>query len=52
VFDELRSNDSGYNFGAGAHLLAAGRVGIRADVRYFRGFEAIDDEDPVDNRVF
>jgi hypothetical protein len=52
VFDELRSNDSGYNFGAGAHLLAAGRVGIRADVRYFRGFEAIDDEDPVDNPLF
>jgi len=52
VFDELRSNDSGYNFGAGAHLLAAGRVGIRADVRYFRGFEAIDDEDPVENPLF
>jgi opacity protein-like surface antigen len=52
VFDDLTSNDSGYNFGAGAHLLAAGRVGIRADVRYFRGFEAIDDEDPVDNPLF
>jgi len=52
VFDELTSNDSGYNVGAGAHLLAAGRVGIRADVRYFRGFEAIDDEDPVDNPLF
>ena len=52
VFDELTSNDSGYNFGAGAHLLAAGRVGIRADIRYFRGFEAIDDEDPVDNPLF
>ena len=52
VFDELGSNDSGYNVGAGAHLLAAGRIGIRADVRYFRGFEAIDDEDPVDNPIF
>jgi opacity protein-like surface antigen len=52
VFEELRSNDSGYNVGAGAHFLAAGRVGIRADVRYFRGFEAIDDEDPVDNPLF
>jgi hypothetical protein len=52
VFDELTSNDTGYNFGAGAHLLAAGRIGIRADVRYFRGFEAIDDEDPVDNPLF
>ena len=52
VFDELTSNDTGYNVGAGAHLLAAGRVGIRADVRYFRGFEAIDDEDPIDNPLF
>ena len=52
VFDELRSNDSGYNFGAGAHLLPARRIGIRADVRYFRGFESIDDEDPVDNPLF
>jgi opacity protein-like surface antigen len=52
VFDELTSNDTGYNVGAGAHLLAAGRVGIRADLRYFRGFEAIDDEDPVDNPLF
>lgn len=52
VFEDLTSNDTGYNVGAGAHLLAAGRVGIRADVRYFRGFEAIDDEDPVDNPLF
>ena len=52
VFDELTSNDSGYNFGAGAHLLAKGRFGLRFDIRYFRGFEAIDDEDPVDNPLF
>lgn len=52
VFDDLTSNDAGYNFGAGAHLVAAGRFGVRADVRYFRGFEAIDDEDPVDNPRF
>lgn len=52
VFDDITSNDTGYNFGAGAHLLAAGRFGVRADVRYFRGFESIDDEDPVDNPLF
>ena len=52
VFDELTSNDSAYNFGAGAHLLAKGRFGLRFDIRYFRGFEAIDDEDPVDNPLF
>ncbi len=52
VFDDLTSNDTAYNFGAGAHLLAGGRFGVRFDVRYFRGFEAIDDEDPVDNPLF
>jgi opacity protein-like surface antigen len=52
VFDDLTSNDSAYNFGAGAHVLARGRFGLRVDVRYFRGFEAIDDEDPVDNPMF
>ena len=52
VFDDITSNDTGYNFGAGAHFLAAGRFGIRADVRYFRGLESIDDEDPVDNPFF
>jgi outer membrane protein W len=52
VFDDLTSNDTGYNFGAGAHLLAKGRFGLRFDVRYFRGFESIDDEDPVDNPLF
>jgi opacity protein-like surface antigen len=52
VFDDLTSNDTGYNVGAGAHLLAKGRFGLRVDVRYFRGFEAIDDEDPVDNPLF
>ena len=52
VFDDLVSNDSGYNIGAGAHVLAAGRFGLRFDVRYFRGFEAIDDEDPVENPLF
>jgi len=52
VFDDLISNDTGYNFGAGAHLMAAGRFGLRVDVRYFRGFESIDDEDPVDNPLF
>jgi opacity protein-like surface antigen len=52
VFADLTSNDTGYNFGAGAHLLAKGRFGLRVDIRYFRGFEAIDDEDPVDNPLF
>ena len=53
VFDDITSNDSGFNVGAGAHLFAGTHVGLRADVRYIRGFESIDDEDPiVDNPFF
>ena len=52
VFDDLVDHDPAYNFGAGAHLLAKGRVGLRVDVRYFRGIEALDDDDPVDNPLF
>ncbi len=52
VFDDITSNDTAYNFGAGAHLLAGGRFGVRLDVRYFRGFESIDDEDPIDDNPF
>jgi opacity protein-like surface antigen len=53
VFDDITSNDSGYNIGAGAHVFAGAHIGLRADVRYLRGFESLDDEDPiVDNPFF
>lgn len=52
VFDDLVDYDPAFNFGAGAHLLAKGRIGLRLDVRYFRGVEALDDDDPVDNPLF
>ncbi len=53
VFDDITSNDSGYNVGAGAHFFAGTHIGLRADVRYLRGFESLDDEDPiVDNPFF
>ena len=53
VFGDLTSNDTGYNFGGGAHLLFNGRFGLRGDVRYFRGLESLDDEDPsADDRFF
>ena len=52
VFDDITSNDSGFNVGGGAHILFATHVGLRADVRYFRGFESIDDEDPIEDNPF
>jgi opacity protein-like surface antigen len=52
VFDDLTSNDSAFNVGAGANFFAATHFGLRADVRYFRGFESIDDEDPIEDNPF
>ena len=51
VFDDINSNDTGYNFGAGAH---SSRPAFRPASRCprIRGFESIDDEDPVDNPFF
>jgi opacity protein-like surface antigen len=52
VFDDITSDDSGYSFGAGAHIFAGRHVGLRADARYIRGFESIDDEDPIEDSPF
>jgi len=52
VFDDITSNDSAFNLGAGANFFAATHFGLRADVRYFRGFESIDDEDPIEDSPF
>jgi opacity protein-like surface antigen len=52
VFDDIVSNDSGFNVGGGADIFLATHFGLRADVRYFRGFESIDDEDPIEDNPF
>ena len=52
VFDDITSNDSGFNVGGGAHFFLSTHVGIRADVRYLRGFESLDDEDPIEDSPF
>ena len=52
VFDDITSNDSGFNVGAGAHFFAGTHFGIRADARYIRGFESLDDEDPITDHPF
>ncbi len=52
VFDDITSNDTGFNLGAGAHLFPSRHVGFRADVRYIRGFESLDDEDPIEDNPF
>ena len=52
VFDDITSNDTGFNVGAGANFFATTHFGLRADVRYIRGFESIDDEDPIEDSPF
>jgi opacity protein-like surface antigen len=52
VFDDITSNDSGFNVGGGAHFFLGSHFGIRADVRYIRGFESLDDEDPIADSPF
>lgn len=52
VFDDIVSDDTGYNFGAGAHFFMGRHFGLRADARYTRGFESLDDEDPIEDNPF
>jgi opacity protein-like surface antigen len=50
LFDDLSTNQLGINAGGGVHVFFGDNVGIRADVRYFRGLEQDDDDvdDPND----
>lgn len=52
LFDDITSNDTGYNFGAGANMFFGDHFGLRADVRYFRELESLDDEDPITDNPF
>lgn len=42
LFDDLSSSELGFNAGAGAHVFFSDNVGIRGDVRYFRGLQGDD----------
>jgi len=52
LFDDITSNDTGYNFGGGAQVFFGDHFGLRADVRYFRALESLDDEDPIADNPF
>ena len=47
-FEDLDTNDFGFNIGGGLHAFFTDNVGIRGDVRYFRSFASDDDEDSFD----
>lgn len=44
-FEELDSNDWGFNVGAGFHGFFTDNFGIRGDIRYFRAFTSDEDDD-------
>lgn len=50
-FDEVDSNDFGFNVGAGLNIFFADNIGIRGDIRYFRAFGDDEDEDAFDFRL-
>jgi opacity protein-like surface antigen len=50
-FDEITTNDFGFNAGFGVTGMLNERVGLRGDVRYFRSFEDPEDDDDFDVAV-
>jgi opacity protein-like surface antigen len=52
LFDDITSNDSGFNVGGGTDFFFGTHFGLRADLRYIRGFESLDDEDPIEDNPF
>jgi hypothetical protein len=47
LLDDLSTNELGFNLGGGAHVFFNDRVGLRGDVRYFRGLGSDGDEDSL-----
>ena len=43
LFDDLSQNELGFNIGGGAHAFFADNIGLRGDIRYFRGLRKGDD---------
>ena len=47
LIDDLSSNELGFNLGGGAHVFFNDNVGIRGDLRYFRGLQGSGDDDDL-----
>lgn len=52
LFDDLSTNELGINVGGGLIAFLSDTVGLRADVRYFRGLEQEEDDDPAEDDDF
>jgi opacity protein-like surface antigen len=46
LFENLSTNELGINVGGGLNIFFSDNVGLRGDVRYFRGLQQEDDDDP------
>ena len=49
LFDDLSTNELGLNLGGGAHVFFNDNVGLRGDVRYFRGLQQGDEDSDSDD---
>ena len=47
LFNDLSRNDLGFNAGAGTHIFFNDNVGLRGDLRYFRGLQSDDGNDTI-----
>jgi opacity protein-like surface antigen len=52
LFDELSTNELGINLGGGVNVFFSDNIGLRGDLRYFRGLEQTDDDDPAEDDDF
>jgi opacity protein-like surface antigen len=52
LVDDLSRNELGLNLGAGAHVFFNDNVGLRGDIRYFRGLQGGDDDLDLDLEDF
>lgn len=51
LFDDVTTNDFGFNAGFGVTGMATEHVGVRGDVRYFRSLEDPEDDDDLDIEI-
>jgi hypothetical protein len=52
LFDELSTNELGINVGGGVNVFFSDNLGLRGDLRYFRGLEQTNDDDPAEDDDF
>jgi opacity protein-like surface antigen len=52
LFDDLSTNELGINLGGGVNVFFTDTIGLRGDVRYFRGLQQQDDDDPDEDDDF